>query len=426
MERQRGRAYDIDRKLIPALIACSFQGYVIDHERLEAAIASAESTRDRCAAQFDKLTEGVEVLQSRRKKTTKKFGVEYVEKFGPPTIGSPKQLQRYFDTDSTDDASLKDIERGDSGEHGAAAAFIRKYREASKLLTTYFYPNQEKETMTGLFNLTPQENDATGETEGGTQGGRLSSERANMQNQAPAMQRCLRAPKGWTLVNPDYSQIELRVAAEVSQDPYLLEVFKPGSDRDPHMETRDYFIPHLPGWCTCGPVKCAHRDQAKRFNFGVLYYGGPAYLSSVMGVRYEVGESLLLLFHQRWTGFFEWAERHWVEVQRTGKSTIPVPVLGVRNVPLVGNIEHSKKLSINHPIQGMAGYIMKDAMTRLHDEKFRLVNQIHDSAPLLIPDDVDPALQMKSIREIMEGTAREYLPSVGVPVDVKTSVYWRE
>jgi DNA polymerase I-like protein with 3'-5' exonuclease and polymerase domains len=74
----------------------------------------------------------------------------------------------------------------------------------------------------------------------------------------------------------------------------------------------------------------------------------------------------------------------------------------------------------------MAGYIMKDAMTRLHDEKFRLVNQIHDSAPLLIPDDVDPALQMKSIREIMEGTAREYLPSVGVPVDVKTSVYWRE
>ena len=54
------------------------------------------------------------------------------------------------------------------------------------------------------------------------------------------------------------------------------------------------------------------------------------------------------------------------------------------------------------------------------------VNQIHDSAPLLIPSDVDPGLQNQRIREIMEGTAREYLPTVGVPVDVKTSVYWRE
>ena len=280
--------------------------------------------------------------------------------------------------------------------------------------------------MTGLFNLTPQENDATGETEGGTQGGRLSSERSNMQNQAPAMQRCLRAPDGYLLLQPDYSQIELRVAAHVSQDPYLLEVFKEGSTRDPHMETRDYFIPHLPGWCNCGPVKCLHRDQAKRFNFGVLYYGGPMYLSSIMGVRYEIGEMLLNVLRERWAGFFAWAERHWVEVQRTGKSVVPEPFLQVRNVPLVGNIEHSKKLSINHPIQGMAGYIMKDAMNQLFDDGFMLVNQIHDSAPLLVPDDGHPGLKEDRIREIMEGTAREYLPSVGVPVDVKTSVYWRE
>lgn len=427
MERQRGRAYDIDRGLIPALIDLSFRGYVIDHERLDAGIAQAEQTRDRCETQFHRLTEDVEVLQTRRKKTTKARGVEYIEYYGPPAIGSPKQLQRFFKQDSTDEEALKEIEHHDpNAQRGQAAMWIRKYRESNTLLTRYFYPNQEKDRLTGLFNLTPQENEQTGAMEGGTEGGRLSSERDNMQNQDPAMQRCLRAPPGFTILHPDYSQIEARVAAEVSQDPYLLDVFKPGSTRDLHMETRDYFRPFLPGWCNCGSVKCYHRDQAKRFNFGVLYFGGPMYLSSIMGVSYGVAETLLNAFHDHWAGFFAWAEQHWVEVQRHGKSMIPEPVCQIRNVPLVGNIEHSKKLAINHPIQGMAGYIMKHAQTRLFEDKFLLANQIHDASPLFVQDDIDLELPKARIREIMEGTAREYLPTVGGPVEIKTSVYWRD
>ena len=390
MERQRGRAYDIDRRLIPALIDMSFRGYVIDHERLAAGITKAEQTRDRCEAQFDALLEGVEVRRSRRKKTTKARGVEYVEKFGSPQIGSPKQLMQFFEQDSTDDDALKEIEHHDpNAQRGQAAMWIRKYRESNTLLTKYFYPNQEKERLTGLFNLTPQDNEQTGEMEGGTEGGRLSSERENMQNQDPTMQRCLRADEGFTILHPDYSQIELRVAAEVSQDPYLLDVFKSGSKRDIHMETRDYFIPYLPGWCNCGPVKCWHRDQAKRWNFGVLYFGGPMYLSSIMGVSYTVAETLLNLQRQWWAGFFAWAENHWLEVQRHGKSTLPEPVEQVRNVPLVGNIEHSKKMAINHPIQGYAGYIMKHAQTRLFEDGFLLANQIHDASPLFVQDDID-------------------------------------
>ena len=427
MERQRGRAYDIDRGLIPALIDLSFRGYVIDHERLDAGIAKAEEVRDRCKDQFDKLMDGVEVLQSRRKKTTKAKGVEYVEKHGPPQIGSPKQLMQFFDQDSTDEEALKEIEHHDPNQQrGQAALWIRKYRESNTLLTRYFYPNQEKDRLTGLFNLTPQENVDTGEMEGGTEGGRLSSERDNMQNQPPEMQRILRAPDGFRILHPDYSQIELRFAAELSQDPYLLEVLKPGSKRDLHMETRDYFRPYLPGWCNCGPVKCYHRDQAKRFNFGVLYFGGPAYLSTIMGVSYAVAELLLNVLRKRWAVFFAWAEDHWLEVQRHGKSMLPEPICQIRNVPLVGNIEHSKKLAINHPIQGSAGYLMKHAQTRLFEDRFLLVNQIHDAAPLFIPDDVDPELQKARIREIMEDTAREYLPTVGGPVEIKTSTYWRD
>ncbi|KKN47950.1 hypothetical protein LCGC14_0657640 [marine sediment metagenome] len=427
MERQRGRAYDIDRALIPALIDMSFRGYVIDHERLDAGIAQAEQTRDRCQAQFDKLMFGEEVLKSRRKKVTKARGLEYVEKFGPPDIGSPKQLQQFFMRESADEETLKEIEHHDANDQaGQAAMWIRKYRKSNTLLTRYFYPNQEKDTLTGLFNLTPQDNEQTGGMDGGTEGGRLSSERDNMQNQPPEMQRILRAPEGFTILHPDYSQIELRFAAEVSQDPYLLEVFKPGSTRDLHMETRDFFRPFLPGWCNCGPVKCIHRDQAKRFNFGVLYFGGPMYLASVMGVSYAVAEMLLNVLREQWAVFFAWAERHWLEVQRHGKSMLPEPICQIRNVPLVGNIEHSKKLAINHPIQGSAGYLMKHAQTRLSEDGFLLANQIHDASPLFVQDDIDLELPKARIREIMEGTAREYLPTVGGPVEIKDSVYWRD
>src|SRR3990167_9698123 len=104
----------------------------------------------------------VAVLLSRRKKTTKKKGTEYIETFGPPTINSPIQLQRYFEVDSTSKETLNEIAQGD-GDQALAAALIGQWRKSDKLLDTYFYPNRGKEKLTGLFNITPSE---TGE--GGT------------------------------------------------------------------------------------------------------------------------------------------------------------------------------------------------------------------------------------------------------------------
>ena len=79
----QGTAYDIDRALIPALIDCSYRGYEVDEERLEDSVDVALATLDRMAEVFGKITEGTEVLHSRRKRT-RKSGVDYVEKHGPP------------------------------------------------------------------------------------------------------------------------------------------------------------------------------------------------------------------------------------------------------------------------------------------------------------------------------------------------------
>lgn len=389
----QGTAYDIDRALIPALIDCSYRGYEADQERLEDAIATAEATRDRMERAFGRMTEGVEVLQSRRKRT-RKSGVDYVEKHGPPDIGSPTQLTRLFSNlltgppDNTDKEVLWGLARR-GGDGGILADLILRWRGAAKALTTYFYPLQGKDRLTGLFNITPNE-----DMEGGTGTGRLSSERANLQNQPPAVQRCLRAPEGYLLRRGDLPAIELRCAAEISGDPTMLAALA-DPDRDLHQETADRLFN-------------GDRFRGKTFNFRELYIAG---------------EAVKMVYPR----FYEWAQEHWATVQRTSYSVAPEPFLHKRFIPLLGSGDHARKQAINHPPQSMAIYICKVAMNRLFQAGSLLVNQIHDEIHDYVPEDCDRALTARQMGSIMEEVMREYLPRVGnAPVDVKISKYWQD
>ncbi|KKK77561.1 hypothetical protein LCGC14_2852350, partial [marine sediment metagenome] len=169
----KGTAYDIDRALIPALIDCSYRGYEVDQDRLEKAVFKATGLRANMLLAFKRMTEGTEVLHSRRKRT-RKSGVDYVEKHGPPDIGSPSQVGQLLGIPDTNRETLVILSLG-GGDRGILSDLILRWRKASKALTTYFYPLQGKERLTGLFNITPNE-----DMEGGTGTGRLSSERDNM------------------------------------------------------------------------------------------------------------------------------------------------------------------------------------------------------------------------------------------------------
>ena len=387
LPQNRGTAYDIDRALIPALIDCSYRGYEVDQERLEEAIATAEATRDRMEAAFGRMTEGTEVLISRRKKITKRKGTEYVEKHGRPSIGSPTQLSRLLKVDDTGKERLQALALA-GGDAGIITEIVLGYRRAEKALTTYFYPLQGVEHLTGLFNITPNE-----DMEGGTGTGRLSSERDNMQNQPPAVQRCLRAPEGFLLRRGDLPQIELRCAAEISDDPTMLAALS-DPNRDLHQETADRLFN-------------GDRKRAKTFNFRELYIAGPA-------VR------------EAYPRFYEWAQEHWAEVQRTSYSVSPEPFLHRRFIPLLAG-DHARKQAVNHPVQSMAVYICKVAMNRLFQEGSLLVNQVHDEVQDYVPEDGDRDLQRRNMADIMESVMREYLPRVGnAPVDVKISKYWSD
>ena len=403
MAKNEGTAYDIDRRLIPALIDCSYRGYEIDQDRLEQAIWEAARTCNLQQGLFDRLIDEEEemVLVSRRKVTRKKWPEDvsglygddivvgdgltrYRESYAPPDIGSPIQLARMFGLPNADVVSLKAM-AGD-----LRADSILTWRGAAKLFTTYYMPHRNQDRMSGLFNITPPE-----EGEDETTTGRLSSERVNMQNQTPLMQRCLRAPDGYLLRRGDYPQLELRCAAQISQDPVMLEALN-DPNRDLHQEAADRLFN-------------GDRQRGKAFNFKELYIAGEQVRS----------------MYPRW---YDWCEEQWSEVQRTGISVLPEPLLHKRMIPLL-ELDHARRQAINHPSQGLAGYIMKDALAVMFEKGSQLVNQIHDAGHDYVPEDGNRDLQRKELADIMTEVAWKYLPDVGATVkaeDIKISRYWED
>ena len=104
----------------------------------------------------------------------------------------------------------------------------------------------------------------------------------------------------------------------------------------------------------------------------------------------------------------------------------PEPFLHRRFIPLLAG-EHARMAAINHPVQSMAVYITKVAMTELFREGSLLVNQVHDQIQDYVPEDGDRDLQARNMAGIMEDVMQRYLPRVGnAPVDVKISKYWSD
>ncbi|KKL96735.1 hypothetical protein LCGC14_1841480, partial [marine sediment metagenome] len=292
-----------------------------------------------------------------------------------------------LDTPDTNKETLMALAVG-GGDRGILADLTLRWRKATKALTTYFYPLRGQDRKTGLFNITPNE-----DMEGGTGTGRLSSERTNMQNDPPAVQRCLRAPEGYLLRRGDYPQIELRCAAEISDDPTMLAALS-DPDRDLHQETADRLFD-------------GDRARGKVFNFKELYIGGPAVKAA-------------------YPRFYEWTREHWAEVQRTSYSVSPEPFLHRRFIPLMAG-EHARMAAINHPIQSMAVYICKVIMVELFQAGSLLVNQVHDEVQDYVPADGNRDLQAREMAGIMEAVMQKYLPRAGgAKVDVKVSKYWED
>lgn len=379
LPRQRGTCYNIDRQLIRELAHTSlYGGYEIDKKRLEVAITEVEAERLEIQTEF----------------TTKYEGIN---------MGSPAQLAYVFPTKDTKAETLRALGTMD-------AHLLLRWRELNTDLTRYLYPCRDADHLNGMFRLTTAAGDEKDTDEdGGTGTGRLSSKDRNLQNLDPILQACLHAPTKMDLLRLDNAQIELRVAAEWSQDPVMLGALT-DPNRNLHQETADLLgRPYADG---------------KKANFAILYMGGVPRFMQIFNCGKDEAEWAVSTLQKQFAGFYERVEEHWNRVLTTGISDGYAPFLHQRKIHIdKKSYEHAKKQAANHPIQSGAVYINKAQMVAVgYGDDHQFVNQIHDELHYFIPKG-DKA-QAKQIQDTMLEVGKAYLPTVGLGVDMKQGRRW--
>ena len=309
---------------------------------------------------------------------------------------------------------------------------ILEYRQLSKLKGTYVDALPELiNRRTGRIH--------TSFNQVGSATGRMSSSDPNLQNipirteLGRQVRRAFIAPRvdgeQWHLLSADYSQIELRVLAHLSEDPVLLEAFGNGEDIHTATAAMMFDVPS-------GEVNSDHRRIAKVLNFGVIY-GLSAYgISQQTEFGPDEGTRFIESYFTKYPGIRGYLDRVKEDARATGyvktalgRRRYMPEIMATNRVVRLG----AERMAINMPIQGTAADIMKLAMIRvarrMEEEKLRsrLLLQVHDELMFETPDDeIEPLREL--VLEEMPSALKE-MPSapeflVPLTVEVKTGNNW--
>jgi len=302
-------------------------------------------------------------------------------------------------------------------------SFILEYRELDKLKNTYIdklplLVNRKTKRIHTSFHQTV------------TSTGRLSSSEPNLQNipvrteMGREIRKAFIAEKGFVLLSADYSQIELRILAHLSQDESLLNAFKNDEDIHAHTASEIFGIDQ-------NIISKQMRRMAKVINFGIIYGMSSYGLARNLGIGREEAEKYINNYFYRYQGVKKYIEREKEEARKKGY----VITLLNRRRYLEGinskdkNIrEFNERIAINAPIQGSAADLIKLAMIKINEsfkrECFtsRLLLQIHDE---LIFEIYQPELEKAKdiIKDIMEHSLKLFVP---IKVNLKTGSNWAE
>lgn len=301
---------------------------------------------------------------------------------------------------------------------------ILRYRELQKLLSTYIDTLPELVGEDGRLRTTFLQT--------GTTTGRLASREPNLQNipvrsaEGRAIRQAFVAESGYSLVAIDYSQIELRIAAILSGDQHLIDIFKRGEDVHRGVALRVFGV-------NAEDVTDNMRRQAKVINFGILYGMGVNALRQNLGpetTRAEAQEFLNAYFHT-FTRLAEYLEETKTFAFEHGYTKT---IFGrQRHFPgITSSVPYIKaqaeRMAINAPIQGSQSDIIRLAMVRIHDyltthqlhQSVRMVLQVHDELIFEIKDDLVPTI-VPHLEMIMTDIPAEF-ETHGVPILVETKV----
>jgi DNA polymerase-1 len=300
---------------------------------------------------------------------------------------------------------------------------ILEYREVQKLKSTYVevLPARINPTTGRIHTSFNQTGAATG---------RLSSSEPNLQNIPVRTARGEEIRKGFVpgpgcrFVVADYSQIELRLMAHLSEDPAFIEAFRSGGDIHRQTAALIFGVP-------VAQVSPEMRARAKTINFGTIYGQGPFALSRQLGIGQDEAKSFIAQYFDRFAGVRAYldlqvrlAREHGYVETLFGRRRY-IPEINDKNFNLRAFAERTAQ---NTPLQGSAADLIKIAMIRIHAALqagslgARLLLQVHDELVLEVPDgEVTPVMAL--VKEHMEGAARLKVPLV---VDVGTGSNWLE
>jgi DNA polymerase-1 len=249
--------------------------------------------------------------------------------------------------------------------------------------------------------------------------GRLSSTEPNLQNipiRTELGQRVRAAfipEPGWKLISADYSQLELRILAHVTQDARMLEAYK--NNEDIHAQTARLVF----GATDAKDLK-EKRRLAKIVNFAIAYAVEAYGLSTRVGLSRAEAKKVIEDYFETYKGIRDYMDRIPQEAREKGFITSLLgrrryfPSINDRNFSVRGRAERE---AINMPIQGTASDIVKIAMIRVHDAlkaaglKTKMIMQVHDELLFEAPEkEVKTATEI--IRREMESSAQMDVPLV--------------
>jgi DNA polymerase-1 len=347
-------------------------------------------------------------------------------------MGSPKQIQEIlYDRQklpilkktpkgqpSTDESVLQEL-----AVDYPLPRLILEHRSMSKLKSTYTdkLPQQINPSTGRVHTSYHQAVAATG---------RLSSSDPNLQNipirseEGRKIRQAFIAPPGYKMVAADYSQIELRIMAHLSEDSGLLSAFSRGIDVHSATAAEVFEV-------DVEQVTPDLRRSAKAINFGLIYGMSAFGLAQQLGLPRNQAQAYIDLYFSRYPGVKQYMDNTRELAKQQGYvetifgRRLYLPDINARNAAIR---QYAERTAINAPMQGSAADIIKramlasDAWIRGSGADVKMIMQVHDELVFEVPE-AELQSHVESLRNIMSGAAELLVPLV---VDVGWGENWDE
>lgn len=396
--------YQVELPLARILSAMELRGIEANVDKLDQLSKTMGATLEHLTTEIYKIAGEEFNINS-----PKQLGVILFEKLGLPVIKKTKTGP------STDAEVLEQL------SYHPVVDNLLEYRTLNKLKSTYtdalaHLINPETKRIHTTFNQTV------------TATGRLSSANPNLQNipvrtvEGRRIRGAFEAKSDWYLLSADYSQIELRVLAHISQDERLIETFNAHIDIHTRTASEVMQIP-------LERVTPEERSSAKAVNFGIIYGISSFGLAKGTNLTRAKAQEYIDMYFERYPKVKEYMDKIVDTAKAQGYVTTILnrrrylPDITSRNYM---RRSFAERMAMNSPIQGSAADIIKLAMIKVEEQlkaqnlQARLLLQVHDELVLEVPQD-ELEITGKLVKEAMESVLEL---AVKLEVDVKTGHDW--